>query len=120
MKRLIIREKITGRYQIGIEREEVMETGEKIRYFRERKGMTQLELSEKTEIHVGTIRKYELGLRYPKMEQIKKIASGLEISPIEFLDIEIENEADMIAMLKKISPLFKWEYFKSMLEGEKK
>lgn len=97
-----------------------METGEKIRYFRERKGMSQLELSEKTEIHVGTIRKYELGLRYPKMKQLKKIASGLEISPIEFLDIEIENEADMIAMLKKINPLFKWDYFKDILVGERK
>lgn len=44
---------------------------------------------------------------------------GLEISVIEFLDIEIENEADLIAMLKKISPFFKWDGLLHVLEGEK-
>ena len=34
---------------------------------------------------------------------------ALEISVIEFLDIEIENEADLIAAIKKISPFFKWD-----------
>ena len=36
-----------------------------------------------------------------------------------FLDIEIENEADLIAMLKKISPFFKWDGLLHVLEGEK-
>ena len=63
--------------------------------------------------------KYEIGIRKPKVEQLKKIADGLEISVIEFLDIEIENEADLIAMLKKISPFFKWDGLLHVLEGEK-
>ena len=58
-------------------------------------------------------------IRKPKVEQLKKIADGLEISVIEFLDIEIENEADLIAMLKKISPFFKWDGLLHVLEGEK-
>ena len=37
----------------------------------------------------------------------------------EFLNIEIENEADLIAMLKKISPFFKWDGLLHVLEGEK-
>ena len=69
--------------------------------------------------NVNTIRKYEIGIRKPKVEQLKKIADGLEISVIEFLDIEIENEADLIAMLKKISPFFKWDGLLHVLEGEK-
>ena len=55
---------------------------------------------------MNTIRKYEIGIRKPKVEQLKKIADGLEISVIEFLDIEIENEADLIAMLKKNQSVF--------------
>ena len=81
-----------------------MEINEKIRYFRKQRGLSQELLAERTGINVNTIRKYEIGIRKPKVEQLKKIADGLEISVIEFLDIEIENEADLIAMLKKISP----------------
>ena len=86
-----------------------MEINEKIRYFRKQRGLSQELLAERIGINVNTIRKYEIGIRKPKVEQLKKIADGLEISVIEFLDIEIENEADLIAMLKKISPFFKWD-----------
>lgn len=88
-----------------------MEIAEKLRYFRSQRGLSQEQLAERAGIHVNTIRKYELGYRKPKIAQLKKIAGGLEISVIEFLDIEIENEADLIAVLKKISPFFKWEAF---------
>ena len=81
--------------------------------------LTQKELAERTGINVNTIRKYEIGIRKPKVEQLKKIADGLEISVIEFLDIEIENEVDLIAMLKKISPFFKWDGLLHVLVGEK-
>ena len=96
-----------------------MEINEKIRYFRKQRGLSQELLAERTGINVNTIRKYEIGIRKPKVEQLKKIADGLEISVIEFLDIEIENEADLIAMLKKISPFFKWDGLLHVLEGEK-
>ena len=96
-----------------------MEINEKIRYFRKQRGISQELLAERTGINVNTIRKYEIGIRKPKVEQLKKIADGLEISVIEFLDIEIENEADLIAMLKKISPFFKWDGLLHVLEGKK-
>lgn len=95
-----------------------MEINEKIRYFRKQRGLSQELLAERTGINVNTIRKYEIGIRKPKVEQLKKIADGLEISVIEFLDIEIENEADLIAMLKKISPFFKWDGLLHVLVGK--
>ena len=95
-----------------------MEIAEKLRYFRSQRGLSQEQLAERAGIHVNTIRKYELGYRKRKIEQLKKIAGGLEISVIEFLDIEIENEADLIAVLKKISPFFKWEAFAGLFGRE--
>ena len=96
-----------------------MEIAEKLRYFRSQRGLSQEQLAERAGIHVNTIRKYELGYRKPKIAQLKKIAGGLEISVIEFLDIEIENEADLIAVLKKISPFFKWEAFAGLFGRSK-
>ena len=63
-----------------------MEINEKIRYFRKQRGLSQELLAERTGINVNTIRKYEIGIRKPKVEQLKKIADGLEISVIEFLE----------------------------------
>ena len=67
-----------------------MEINEKIRYFRKQRGLSQELLAERTGINVNTIRKYEIG-----------------------------NEADLIAMLKKISPFFKWDGLLHVLVGEK-
>lgn len=95
-----------------------MDVSEKIRYFRQQRGLSQEQLAGRAGINTNTIRKYEHGTRKPKMEQLKKIAGGLGISVIEFLDIEIENEADLIAVLKKISPLFQWDTFARILGQE--
>ena len=51
-----------------------MEINEKIRYFRKQRGISQELLAERTGINVNTIRKYEIGIRKPKVEQLKKIA----------------------------------------------
>ena len=51
-----------------------MEINEKIRYFRKQRGLSQELLAERTGINVNTIRKYEIGIRKPKVEQLKKIA----------------------------------------------
>ena len=96
-----------------------MDGAGKIRYFRQQKGLSQEQLGKRACIHENTIRKYELGIRKPKLDQLKKIAGGLGVSVIEFIDIEIENEADLIAVLKKISPFFKWDGLLHVLEGEK-
>lgn len=86
-----------------------MTTGEKIRYFRQMQGISLEALAVRTGICEEIIEEYERGCRNPQLEHLKMIAEGLHISVLEFLDIEIQTEADMAAMLKKVSPFFRWE-----------
>ena len=51
--------------------------GKKIRAFREFRGYSQIQLAELSGINVGTIRKYELGIRNPKPDQLEKISTAL-------------------------------------------
>ena len=46
--------------------------GDKIRAYREFRGLNQIQLAELSGINVGTIRKYELGIRNPKPNQLEK------------------------------------------------
>ena len=65
--------------------------GEKIRAYREFRGLSQVQLAELSGINVGTIRKYELGIRNPKPDQLEKIASALGLNVSIFLDFNIET-----------------------------
>ena len=76
-----------------------MTVGEKIRTFREYRGLTQDQLGKLSGIHGGTIRKYELGIRNPKQEQLIKIANGLGISVSLFYDLDIETYGDIASLL---------------------
>lgn len=57
-----------------------MTIGEKIKYFRTQKGITQGTLAELSEIHPVSIRKYETNKMQPQPPQIEKIAAALNIS----------------------------------------
>lgn len=76
-----------------------MNIGEKIRSFRELRGLTQDQLGKLSGINGGTIRKYELGLRNPKQEQLIKIANGLGIGVSVFYDFDIETLGDIATIL---------------------
>lgn len=76
-----------------------MTVGEKIRAFREHRGWTQKQLGDACGIIEGSIRKYELGLRNPKAEQLKKIAAGLQVSESVFYDFDIATVSDVVALL---------------------
>ena len=52
----------------------------KIRAYREFRGYNQIQLAELSGINVGTIRKYELGIRNPKTDQLEKIATALGLN----------------------------------------
>ena len=54
--------------------------GKKIRAFREFRRYSQIQLAELSGINVGTIRKYELGIRNPKPDQLEKIATALGLN----------------------------------------
>lgn len=73
--------------------------GEKIRAYREFRGFNQIQLAELSGINVGTIRKYELGLRNPKPDQLEKIAAALGLNVSVFLDIDITTVGDVLSLL---------------------
>ena len=65
--------------------------GKKIRAFREFRGYSQIQLAELSGINVGTIRKYELGIRNPKPDQLEKIATALGLNVSVFLDLILKQ-----------------------------
>ena len=73
--------------------------GKKIRACREFRGFSQIQLAELSGINVGTIRKYELGIRNPKPEQLEKIAAALGLNVSIFLDFNIETVGDVLSLL---------------------
>ena len=73
--------------------------GDKIRMYRQMREMNQIQLAEASGINVGTIRKYELGLRKPKPEQLEKIAAALHLNVSVFLDINIKTVGDVLSLL---------------------
>ena len=56
----------------------MMTTGERIRYFRKQRKLTQVQLAEMTGIHPVSIRKYEINLMQPQIEQIESDCSCFE------------------------------------------
>lgn len=57
-----------------------MDIGERIKFCRKHRGMTQDRLAEETGIHPVSIRKYETGKMVPKPEQIERIAKALNVT----------------------------------------
>lgn len=80
-----------------------MTIGEKIKCFRMLNHMTQKSLGEACGIGEATIRKYELGIRNPKQEQIHKIAKALHI-PVCYLCL---FQADENEKIKEMSDIMK-------------
>ena len=57
-----------------------MTLGERIRYCREKRGMTQQQLAEASGIHPVSIRKYETDRMEPQLKQLRRLAEALNIS----------------------------------------
>ena len=76
-----------------------MTIGEKIRAFREYRGLTQKQLGEACGIIEASIRKYELGIRNPKTDQLKKISAGLQVSESVFYDFDVSTVGEVAALL---------------------
>lgn len=57
-----------------------MTIGERIRYFRKQRGITQGELASEAGIHPVSIRKYETNKTEPGLPHIEKIAEALNVS----------------------------------------
>lgn len=94
-----------------------MTTGKQIKALRLAAGLTQKQLAELAGLAEITIRQYESNKREPKLEQLKKIASVLNVSVSELIDefapiietygndvkIEIENRENIPSPLPKMT-----------------
>lgn len=81
-----------------------MTTGEKIRYFREKLGITQTQLANEVGVHPVSIRKYETDKNTPNFEHLVRIANIFNVSPNalagkENLDVRLYNYGDLLALL---------------------
>jgi transcriptional regulator with XRE-family HTH domain len=63
-----------------------MTIGEKIRTLRKKAGYTQKELGEISGTSETTIKQYEIGKRLPRIDQLQKIASVLNVPVASFID----------------------------------
>ncbi|MCM1167839.1 MAG: helix-turn-helix domain-containing protein [Lachnospiraceae bacterium] len=79
-----------------------MTIGEKIKYLRKQKGVTQTELAELTGIHQVSIAKYEKDKMIPQPEQLEKITEALNVSRMIFVDdgsFKLETRGDLMGLL---------------------
>lgn len=79
-----------------------MTIGEKIKYLRKQKGVTQIELAQLTGIHQVSIAKYEKDKMVPQPEQLQKIIEALNISPMIFFDdstFKVKTRGDLMGLL---------------------
>ena len=78
--------------------------GERIRYYRKRKGMTQKQLADLCQITEPDIRNYELDNRIPGYDTLNTIASALDVNYFTLA------EPDLSSLPGAMHVLFRMEY----------
>ncbi len=73
-----------------------MTVGENIKAYRKKQGLTQKQLGDRCNLSEAMIRQYELGIRNPKIETIRKIANGLNICMNALLEDSWAEYVDLI------------------------
>ena len=76
-----------------------METGKLIRELRIKKGMTQEELADKTEVSARTIQRIENGEVDPRVYTLQMIAKALEVD----YDLFVEKESDEDREIQRVN-----------------
>lgn len=67
-----------------------MDVGARIRYFREKEGITVNKLANKSGVSQSYLRDVELGNKQPTIEYLEYICYGLNISLVDFFNIDEE------------------------------
>lgn len=76
-----------------------MTVGERIKYLRIEKGMTQKELGEKVGVNNAAINKYETGIVINlKRDMIAKLADALDVTPTYLMGWEDDEQEDVDIM----------------------
>ena len=79
-----------------------MTIGEKIKYLRKQRGVTQTALAQLTGIHQVSIAKYEKDKMIPQPEQLEKIVEALNVSQMIFFDdssFKLETKGDLMGLM---------------------
>ena len=74
----------------------------RIKYYRQQSGLTQLEFAQKMKVAQGTVSQWECGKREPSLETVKKISEVLKVSPSLLLGVEEDTDTRVTAT--KIPP----------------
>lgn len=86
-----------------------MTLGKKIRNLRKNLKLTQKDLAIKTDIHVGSIKRYETNKMLPKKEQAEKISAALNVRPYVLLkdnyELILETYGDLYGMLIELNKI---------------
>ena len=78
--------------------------GEKIKYFRKKRGITQAQLADLSGIHPVSIRKYETNKMQPQTAQIERIAAALGVNAgaidgMNAANIRLDSQGDLMGLL---------------------
>ena len=75
------------------------EQARRIKEIRNRKGLSQEELSEASGLSLRTIQRIENGETTPHGDSLRKLAIALQVSPDEIIDWQIREDNSLIAIL---------------------
>ena len=79
-----------------------MTTGEKIKHFRNLRGISQETLGRLSGINSATIKKYEYGIRNPQTRPTNENCKCFGISINVFMDFDIETVSDVLSLILKM------------------
>ncbi|MBL0386924.1 helix-turn-helix transcriptional regulator [Tumebacillus sp. ITR2] len=76
--------------------------GEKIRRFREERGLSQKELADKADVSPSTISKAEGGIFTPSPDKLQRVSDALGIPFQELIEATAELEVRTLVVIVKI------------------
>ncbi|MBQ5322700.1 MAG: helix-turn-helix transcriptional regulator, partial [Oscillospiraceae bacterium] len=80
-----------------------MTIGERIKFFRKSRGITQSQLAKLSGVHPVSVRKYETNKMVPQPEQIRRIADALAVSYYAIAGTEslgtLETNGDLVGFI---------------------
>ena len=92
-----------------------MAIGERIKYTRKRKGLTQAQLAEKLGLSTITIRQYESNKREPRHQVLKDIARALDV---DFSELVISNFTYTDSEGKEHSNIKSWDEMDKIVQED--
>jgi transcriptional regulator with XRE-family HTH domain len=78
--------------------------GEKLKQLRLSKGLKQAELASQCSLTQGSISQFEMGLRFPTSEMIRKLALSLSVDEKDFLYDPDYEKNELLHNIDSLSP----------------